>query len=171
VTPDGGELSLAVDFASEAPAGPNLDAPIAPDPSGSDPPVAGLLVDEWVERVPDDEETIGLGLQYDDPSTRAPQSILLATPPDWQRAGGSEALGFEAEHAGPTRWTDALVRQSVAETMDLVSMRSVDLEVMEEYGHLLPMLCFAYNRASVFDTSNALNDAPSVDFNELPGWF
>ena len=171
VTPDGGELSLAVDFASEAPAGPTLDAPIAPDPSGSDPPVAGLLIDEWVERVPDEEETIGLGLQYDDPSTRAPQTILLATPPDWRRTGGSEAFGFDAEHAAPTRWTDALVRQSVAETMDLVSIRSVDLEAMEAYGHLLPMLCFAYNRTTVFDTGNALEDAPSVEFNELPGWF
>ncbi|MFC7075975.1 BGTF surface domain-containing protein [Haloarcula halophila] len=171
ITPDGGELSLAVDFASEAPAGPTLDAPIAPDPSNSGPPVAGLLVDEWVERVPDEEESIGLGLQYDDPSTRAPQTILLATPPDWQRASGSEAFGFDAEHAGPTKWTDALVRQSVAETMDLVSMRSVDLEAMDAYGHLLPMLCFAYNRTTLFDTSNALEDAPSVDFNELPGWF
>ncbi|MEF8789390.1 MAG: BGTF surface domain-containing protein [Haloarculaceae archaeon] len=172
VTPDGGELSLAVDFASEAPAGQHLDAPIADDPEGSGPPVVGLLVDEWVERVPDDQETLGLGLQYDDPNTRAPQSILLATPPDWQRVGiPVETTDFDIEHAGPTKWTDALVRQSVAETMDLVSMRSVDLEVMEEYGHLLPMLCFAYNRTTVFDTSNALRDAPSVDFNELEGWF
>lgn len=167
VTPDGGELALGIEFAT-ATAGDYIE-----DPSGGEPSMAGLLVDEWVERVPDRAETIGLGLQYDDPSTRAPQSILLATPPAWERSGDPhEADDLYVELAGPTAWTDALLRRSIEETMDLVSMRSVDLEAMSDFGHLLPMLCFAYNRETIFDASSAFRDAPSVDFNELPwGWF
>ena len=44
-------------------------------------PMAGLLVDEWVEVVPASSETTGIAFQHDPPESRAPQALLLAVPP------------------------------------------------------------------------------------------
>ena len=45
-------------------------------------PLAGALIDEWVELVPNSSETTGVVFQYDQPGTSPPQCILLAVPPD-----------------------------------------------------------------------------------------
>lgn len=47
-----------------------------------DRPLAGLLIDEWVEVVPSSRETTGLTFHYDQSNSAAPQSILLAVPAD-----------------------------------------------------------------------------------------
>ena len=49
-------------------------------------PLAGLLVDEWVEIVPSAQETTAIAFQYDPPDAFAPQAILLAVPPVLGRA-------------------------------------------------------------------------------------
>ena len=41
-------------------------------------PLAGLLIDEWVEIVPSAQETTAITFQYDAPDAFAPQAILLA---------------------------------------------------------------------------------------------
>ena len=45
-------------------------------------PLAGLLIDEWVEVVPSATETTGITFQYDQPDACPPQTILLAVPPE-----------------------------------------------------------------------------------------
>lgn len=163
VTPSGGELALGIEFVTEAAGGP-----VASDPTGTGPPMAGLLVDEWVERVPDRTEDVGLGLQYDDPSTRPPQSILVATPPQWKAAErDASSAPLDLTWSEGTYWTRSLLEQSLTETMDLIAVRSVDLEAMDGFGHLLPMLCFATNRRTRFDPVETLRDAPSVEFSAL----
>ena len=157
VTPSGGELSLGIEFANEH-AGPG---PMAATPGTDGPPIAGLLIDEWVDRVPTDRETLGLGLQYDDPSARAPQSILLATPPTWS-VTEEEGLGEMVHSAGPTRWTEELLRTTVDETQDLTRMRSAELDSVSDVGHLLPMLCFPDNRSTIWSRGTGLPDAPTV---------
>jgi hypothetical protein len=123
-----------------------------------------------VERTPASEETLGLSMRYDDPSARAPQSILLAVPPTWERDGATldatEGTGG-VEDVGPSTWTDALLDRTVAETFAQIEARSVDLDAFDRFGHLLPMLCFAYNRETLLDRADGLRDAPSVDFNEF----
>lgn len=47
-----------------------------------DQPLAGLLVDEWVEVVPNCVETTGLAFHYDQPNATPPQTILLAVTAD-----------------------------------------------------------------------------------------
>lgn len=96
-------------------------------------PMAGLLVDEWVEAVPTARETIGVAFHYDAPGAHAPQSILLAVPPD----------------ARP-RWELETLEAIVQETLELAKLRSVDPAALAgdaEYGHLLPALYVAYNPA------------------------
>src|SRR4051794_32950782 len=45
-------------------------------------PLAGLLIDEWVEVVPSERETTGMVFEFDHPDASPPQSLLLAVPPD-----------------------------------------------------------------------------------------
>ena len=46
-----------------------------------DGPLAGLVIDEWPEFIPDPFQTAAIGFHYDAPGARPPQSILLALPP------------------------------------------------------------------------------------------
>jgi len=139
--PGAGTLSLLVQFASEH--DPAAGVPVAPRGSPENGPIAGLFVDEWVEQVPDAEETTGVALNYDDPNARAPQSVLLAAPP----ASGE--------------WSREALVETVRETMDLAKLRGVDLDVLdaadsvtdeddelgllEHLGLLVPALWFPYN--------------------------
>ncbi|WP_416840236.1 hypothetical protein [Haloferax sp. DFSO52] len=167
VTPSGGELSLAIEFANTV----GEDSPLSRAPGESGPALAGLLIDEWVDRVPAETESVGLGLQYDDPSTRAPQSVLLAVPPTWE-ANNDETTGV-VTHAGATQWTEILLERTLDETMDLIELRSVDLDAFDRFGHLLPMLCLPYNRQTTMDGQNVLPGTPSVDLTQFDweGWF
>jgi hypothetical protein len=122
----GGRLSLAV------------HAPHAVDPSQ---PLAGLLIDEWVEVVPSATETTGLAFQYDQPNAAPPQSILLAVPPE---------IGVP--------WTIWSLQQVLLETLDLARVRAVDPDALDEVGHYLPAMYFALNTAG---------HAVSTDFSSV----
>ena len=104
-------------------------------------PVAGLLIDEWVEVVPSTKEITGIALQYDQPNAAPPQTILLAVPPDVQAP-----------------WTIWSLQQVLLETLDLARIRGVDTDSLHEVGHYLPAMYFAYN-------SN--NDTVTTDFTTI----
>lgn len=93
-------------------------------------PMAGVLIDEWVEVLPSASETTGLVFQYDQPDASPPQSILLAVPPDLEQP-----------------WTLWSLQQVLLETLDLARIRAVDPEALDEVGHYLPGLYFAVNAA------------------------
>src|SRR4030095_5225869 len=104
-------------------------------------PLAGLLIDEWVEVVPGTTETTGIALQYDRPNATPPQTILIAVPPD-----------LEAP------WTIWSLQQVLLETLDLARIRAVDPDALNEVGHYLPALYFACNTAG---------EAVSTDFTTI----
>lgn len=104
-------------------------------------PMAGLWIDEWVEVVPGREETTALAFQFNPPDACAPQSVLLAVPPD----PGSP-------------WTAAMLYRVLAETLDLAKLRAIDMESLTEAAHYLPALFLAFN---------AQDDAVSTDFTPL----
>jgi hypothetical protein len=104
-------------------------------------PLAGFLIDEWVEVVPGTTEITGLALQYDQPNAAPPQSILLAVPPELE-----------------SPWTTFSLQQVLLETLDLARVRAVDLSALDEVGHYLPALYFAFN---------TLGDAVSTDFTTV----
>jgi hypothetical protein len=115
-----------------------LQSPAAIDPVQ---PLAGLLVDEWVEVVPSPTETTAIAFQFNPPDTCAPQSVLLAVPPVSDQA-----------------WTVASLHRVLVETLDLAKLRAVDAEALGELAHYLPALFFAFN----------VNDeAVSTDFAAL----
>jgi hypothetical protein len=104
-------------------------------------PLTGLFIDEWVEVVPGATEITGLALQYDQPNAAPPQSILLAVPPELDAS-----------------WTTWSLQQVILETLDLARVRAVDLSALDEVGHYLPALYFAFN---------TLGDAVSTDFTTM----
>ncbi|HEX6731781.1 MAG TPA: hypothetical protein VF074_17275, partial [Pyrinomonadaceae bacterium] len=122
----GGKLSLAVQSVAK------LDV---------QQPVAGALIDEWVEVVPSTTETTGIALQYDQPNAAPPQTILLAVPPEIE-----------------SPWTIGSLQQVLLETLDLARVRAVDPVTLDEVGHYLPALYFAYNTRG---------DTVSTDFTTI----
>jgi hypothetical protein len=100
------------------------------EPDGSK---AGLLIDEWVEALPASRETAGVAFHFDAPAAQAPQSILLAVPPDER-----------------PQWDLETLEAVVQETLDLAKMRTVDAAAIAEdpeYGHFLPAIYLAFNPA------------------------
>jgi hypothetical protein len=89
---------------------------------------AGLLLDEWLDRIPSQETSAGVSFHYNEPKARAPQALLLAICPD-NRA----------------TWDGGLVRTILEETLALAKVRAVDLGSIQEVGQILPALCFPFN--------------------------
>ena len=101
---------------------------------------AGLIVDEWNERIPSVATNASLAFHYPEPSARAPQSLLLAVCPD-----------------GRAVWDDALIQAILGETLELAKIRTVDLASVEGVGQILPALYFALNlQGATFSTRFAV---------------
>jgi hypothetical protein len=89
---------------------------------------AGLLIDEWPERIPSTQENAAVAFHYEEPKARAPQALLLAVCPDERRI-----------------WDDDLVTGILEEALELTKIRTVDLDSVQEIGQILPALYFALN--------------------------
>ncbi|WP_158931675.1 hypothetical protein [Acidisphaera sp. S103] len=105
-------------------------------------PITGLAIDEWVDVLPTPQQITGISFHQDDPTARAPQSILLAVPPD----------SFP-------EWTLESLEGTILEALDLAKIRAVDPDALTNLGHCLPALYFAYNAGA------AAPEAVSTDFN------
>jgi hypothetical protein len=89
----------------------------------------GLVVDEWVELIPNVTESTGLTFRYDDPGAEAAQAVLLAVPPV----------------AGARSWDIDWLIATLNETLDLAKCRAVDARLLGALGQLLPAIYFAAN--------------------------
>jgi hypothetical protein len=120
-------------------------------------PLAGIVIDEWVEVVPAAAETTAIAFQHDAPDSRAPQAMLLAV----------------ADAAGAP-WTGAGLHRLLLDTLAAAQARAIDAEALDtavlnpmagatsiaEVSHFLPALHFALN---------ADGDAVSPDLRSLTG--
>jgi hypothetical protein len=77
--------------------------------------LAGVLLDQWDERIPSNRVDTSVAFQYDAPGTQAPQTLLLAVP------GTREATGV---------WSVRELAEIVRDTMDLAKIRAVDTDAM-----------------------------------------
>ncbi|MFT4216667.1 MAG: hypothetical protein QM619_05705 [Micropruina sp.] len=120
------------------------------DPSA---PIAGLVVDAWVEDLPtqvgpnadpDDPQpgasVTGLAIRANAASARAPQAILSAISPDG------------------ARWTTDSLRAVVNQTLDLARVRLVRLDQLLGEGLALPAL---------YVRSSSLRGEPAWQFSDL----
>ena len=123
-----GDRWLALDLSGNPPSNSVSLVAFSPTPYTPGAPLAGLMVDEWVEVLPSANQITGISFHHDDPTARAPQAILLAVRPD----------DFP-------EWTMEAVEGSVLEALDLAKLRAVDPDALGALGHYLPALYFAYN--------------------------
>ncbi|MES1265801.1 MAG: hypothetical protein ABUU24_09170, partial [Variovorax sp.] len=103
--------------------------------------LGGVVIDEWTESVPSRRETTAITFQFNPPDSCAPQSLLLAIPPDPGRD-----------------WTIGSVHRVLMETLDLAKLRAVDAQALTETSQYLPALYLAYN---------AKDDVASTDMGPL----
>jgi hypothetical protein len=84
----------------------------------------GLLIDSWVESIPNREEVTGISFNYNQPNSQPPQSILLAVSPTL---------------TGAWSWDDLVA--TVLDTFKRAEMRAIEPEHIEKIpglGALLP---------------------------------
>jgi hypothetical protein len=89
---------------------------------------AGLMIDEFLERIPLPNTSAGVAFHFDEPDARAPQALLLAVCPD-----------------GRANWDLDLLNTILQETLELAGIRGVDLDSLGEAGQILPALYFPFN--------------------------
>ena len=82
-----------------------------------DQPVFGLLIEEFMEHIPDEKMNTGVSFQYNVPNAEAPQALLLAVP-----------------DADLEEWTTDVLQEIVAQTLDLSKVRMLDLDVLDKVG-------------------------------------
>ena len=82
--------------------------------------LSGVVFDGWSEVVPGTTVTTGVAINFDSPSSRGPQAILLAMPPAGQD------------------WSTSVMFQTLRQTLQAAKNRAVGPETLDSYGHLLP---------------------------------
>ena len=88
----------------------------------------GIVMDEWTEVIPTEDETTGVAFHYDQPNSEPPQTMLLVTPP---------------EFTGSWKWEDII--DSMEETLQMVKKRAVEPSMIEKthYAQFLPTTMMA----------------------------
>lgn len=83
----------------------------------------GLVLDEWIEMVPDRERRTGVAFHYNQPDARPPQTLILAVPPEVKGKWDAEDLFL-----------------TVKETIEMAKNRLVEPEhlLKSDLSHLLP---------------------------------
>jgi len=115
--------------------------------------VAGLLLDEWIEILPQVEETTGLSFHYDQPNATPPQTLLLAVPPTL---------------TGQWEWDNLLL--TLTETLELAKNRAVEPDQIQKGSlqHLLPMLSAEVVPGELHESStNPLGTQVVLDFSDI----
>jgi hypothetical protein len=88
----------------------------------------GLMIDQWVERIPSTQERAAVAFHYEEPKARPPQALLLAVCPDQSET-----------------WEPDMVLAIIQEALELAKIRTVDLDSVQKVGQILPALYFPLN--------------------------
>ncbi|MBW3466678.1 hypothetical protein [Arthrospiribacter ruber] len=115
--------------------------------------IAALVVDEWAEIIPQKVQTTGVALHYNQPDARAPQSILMAVPP---------------EIKGQLDLDQILL--TVEEALDLAKLRTFEPDDLDEstFSQLLPASsALAYGH---YEFLRSLEEDQDPDQQSL-GWY
>jgi hypothetical protein len=109
----------------------------------------GLLIDEWTEVIPTEEETTGLTFHYDRPNSEPPQTLLLATPSEFRQSW---------------QWQDIV--DTLRETLDMAKKRAIEPGHIDttDYARFLPALVSA---VTVYPITAALNLALNNEFYKV----
>ncbi len=97
--------------------------------------ICGIIIDEWTEIIPFNEETTGITFHYNEPNSEPPQTLLLVTP----------------SHDG-TNWDWEDLVGAMEETVKMTKQRGVEPSMIDssKFGQFLPTTLMAV-------TSNLIN--------------
>jgi hypothetical protein len=115
-------------------------------------PFAGLMIDEWLDRVPAPDATAAVAFHYNEPNARPPQALLLGVCPDNRKA-----------------WDDDLVTALLEETLELAKIRTVDLQSLQRVGQILPGLYFPLNLHGATPSVNFTKGKERSNVVQTPG--
>jgi hypothetical protein len=85
---------------------------------------AGLLIDEWMELLPKQEEVTGIAFNFDQPNSAPPSALLLAVTP-----------------VVTGKWTWDNLTATVLDTMERARLRAVEpdmIETLKGFATLIP---------------------------------
>ncbi|PBQ33646.1 hypothetical protein CNR22_18310 [Sphingobacteriaceae bacterium] len=117
---------------------------IESDGTSSAIPTCGMVIDEWAEQIPIDQVTSGIAINYDQPSSEAPQSIILAVTPEIKSSWA---------------WNDLM--DTLNETIQMAQIRAVEPDMIQDspLSQVLP--------AIMAQISGGGSDvSPSLDFGK-----
>ena len=95
--------------------------------------LAGVVVDEWTDKIVSKEQDTFITFHYDGPNSEAPQSLLLAVSPNDQH-----------------RWNEDRLLQVILETFELMKLRAVDYRSLKVFRHFLPTLLLNSNGEDIY---------------------
>ncbi len=102
--------------------------------------IAGIVIDDWREKIPLPAVTAGAAIHYNEADSEAPQCLLLAVAPEQKGA-----------------WDWNMLLNTVLETMTMAKKRAVDTEILQTtwLNQFLP---------AVINPIDAKNNTPNNDF-------
>lgn len=109
--------------------------------------MAGLLVDEWVEAIPERDVTTAVSFHYDQPQSQPPQTLLLAVPP---------VIGTNDS------WNIGRMLGCINETLDLAKLRAVDTDQLADGSALAQLLPALVAPVSATNATIALDFAKTI---------
>jgi len=114
---------------------------------------AGIMIDDWVEELPDPIAHTGIAVHYNNPDGEPPQTCLLAVSP---------------ELTGKWSWEDLM--DTLDETLDWAKKRAVDPDLLGKtfYNQVLPA---TYAAVSASDNTPTLDYGRNVTPKPTPGKF
>ena len=78
---------------------------------------SGLLLDDWTEEIPTQQEITGISFRFNQPNAAPPQTLLLAVTP---------------QETGSWNWDDLV--GTLRDTLERAKRRAVEPEKLEEQG-------------------------------------
>lgn len=103
---------------------------------------AGMIIDDWVETIPDPDVQSGVAMNYQSPNSEAPNALILAVSPN---------------ETGRWEWSDLM--DVVDETFGMAKKRAVEPDHLKEkiWGQVVPALVGPIDPADTM---------PSLDFRK-----
>jgi len=99
--------------------------------------IYGIILDGWLEMIPNKEETTGLAYHFNQPNSEPPQTILLSISP-------------ELEEGGKWKWSN--LENSILDTLKLAKIRAIDYDALQGMGDMLPGLYLPTNPVETRET-------------------
>jgi hypothetical protein len=118
---------------------------------------AALVVDEWVEILPNKIETTGISINYDNPNACAPQSVLLAVTP-----------------VETGKWQFENLVYTLIDTLEMAKNRAVEPDNLEQspLSHVLPTIISEIAPAEFYNPGEpspmGVQVTTDFSFNNIP---